>query len=72
MIQQKSSALNTEQLYQAIQTLSASDRVDLISKMLQGSGLSVTFENLNSQVHKMNSTELSDLIRAIAKRVENE
>ena len=72
MIQQQGSSLSTEQLYQATQGLSFSEKADLINKMLKGSGLNVTFDRLNTQVHKMSSAELADLIKAIAQRVEQE
>ena len=44
----------------------------MMSKMIKGSGLNVTFENLNSQLHKVGATEIPNLIREIAKRVEND
>jgi len=69
---------NLEKIYESIQPLPVSDRIKLVKRLLAESGLSVVLDNNGSednpviQVNTMDPTQIADVMRAIANRIESE
>lgn len=67
-----------DQLYQALQQLPASQKAELINRILRESGLTVTLDsncdnsNLSMQIDTLSPESLSQVLRAIAQRIEKE
>lgn len=77
MTQDRPTSEQLNQFYDAIQALPVSDRADLINRLLRESGLGVVFGpnhfsgDLIVQINSMESSQLPDLIRALADRLEH-
>ena len=68
----------SDQIYEAIQSLPVSEKAELVNRLLGSSGLSVVLGNNHSsgnlivQINTMESTQLAELVRAVAGRIEED